>query len=203
MRRGRYIVIEGPDGVGKGTQVELLRTRFTERGIDCHYIREPGGDPYSEVLRDLLKGPLDRLPMAELLTFNAGRVQTLRRIEDEVALGHWVISDRNYFSTLAYQGHGRKMNLTLVRLICVLATEMRRPDLELVLLAPFSVIKERETGRGGSAYFELLGDAFNKRVLRGYRQEAHHFGVPTIDASGSVEEVASQIWKHVEPLLED
>src|SRR3954467_11298762 len=91
-RRGRYVVLEGGEGVGKTTQVARLAKRLEQDGLAVDIVREPGGDPFAEAGRDLLLGPLPREPEAEVLTFNAMRAQLLlATVGPALDAGHWVL----------------------------------------------------------------------------------------------------------------
>ena len=95
-RTGRYIVVEGGEGVGKTTQVQLLADRLRATGVAVEVIREPGGDPFAEAGRQLLLGPLPRTAVTEVLMFNALRAQVLLgRVRPSLAAGRSVISDRS------------------------------------------------------------------------------------------------------------
>src|SRR5690606_15481317 len=114
--RGRYVVLEGGEGVGKTTQVERLAKRLGEHGLAADVVREPGGDPFAEAGRDLLLGPLPRAPETEVLAFNAMRAQLLlTTVKPALEAGRWVLSDRSRLSTITYQGYGHRLDLPWIR----------------------------------------------------------------------------------------
>lgn len=202
MKQGKFIVLEGGEGVGKTTQADLLINKLNESGHTTEFIREPGGDPLAEKLRDLLlNSGLDHEPETELLLFNAARIQTLVIVEQRLQDGVNVVSDRNMLSTIAYQGYGRGLDLNMVREICEIATKRVKPDLILLLDAPAEVVNSRRDDRGVSDRFEVLGEDFHEKVREGYRAEAKRLNLPVIDASRSIDAVFDQIWQNVEPLI--
>lgn len=199
---GKYVVLEGGEGVGKTTQVELLVGRLALHGIIAEPIREPGGDPMGERIRELvLDEGLERLPETEVFLFNAARLQTLAKIEELKRSGVWAVADRSRLSTIAYQGYGHLMDQQWVRTICNLTIQGREPDLELLLWADRSVTDSRRQQRGTVDRFEAMDIGFHTRVEDGYLIEAKAMGIAIIEASGTIEEVAERIWLHIEPLL--
>lgn len=201
--RGRYLVLEGGEGVGKSTQAAALRARLATAGIASVVIREPGGDPFAEAGRELLLGDLPREPETEVLLFNALRAQVLiAHVQPALARGDWVISDRNRLSTIAYQGYGHGLDLTWTRGVCAAAADLCPPDLELVLHVDETTSIARRDARGVSDRFERLDDAFHRRVVAGYLAEAARSGVPVVDATGSIEAVTDLLWAEVRPLLD-
>ena len=200
--RGRYVVLEGGEGVGKTTQAEHLRSRLAERGITAEVRREPGGDPFGEAGRALLLGELPRQPEAEVLLFNALRAQLLvGTVRPLLAEGTWVLSDRSRLSTLAYQGHGHGVDLAWTRDICNDTVALQPADLEVVLSLDEAEATRRRADRGVTDRFEAMDDAFHRRVTAGYLTEARALGVPVVDAAGTEAEVTDRLWSHLEPLL--
>lgn len=200
--RGRYVVLEGGEGVGKTTQAEHLRSRLAERGITAEVRREPGGDPFGEAGRALLLGELPRQPEAEVLLFNALRAQLLvGTVRPLLAEGTWVLSDRSRLSTLAYQGHGHGVDLAWTRDICNATVALQPADLEVVLSLDEAEATRRRADRGVTDRFEAMDDAFHRRVTAGYLTEARALGVPVVDAAGTEAEVTDRLWSHLEPLL--
>lgn len=202
MSKGKFIVIEGGEGVGKTTQADLLIKELHSNGRKAEFIREPGGDPLAEKLRELLLDPnMSHEPETELLLFNAARIQTLVIVDQKLKQGIDVVSDRNMLSTIAYQGYARGLNLDLVREICEIATKRAKPDLVMLLDAPAEIVNARRDTRGTSDRFEQLGEDFHTKVREGYKKEAQLLNLPIIDASPSIDEVFKSIWQNVEPLL--
>ena len=201
--RGRYVVLEGGEGVGKTTQSAALRTRLEDFGIDAVVIREPGGDPFAEAGRALLLGDVPREPETEVLLFNALRAQVLiAQVMPALSSGQWVISDRNRLSTIAYQGYGHGLDLGWTRSVCATAADLCPPDLELVLHVDESTSIARRESRGVTDRFERLDTEFHRQVVAGYLAEAERCGLAVIDATPPVEVVADVIWSKVAPLAQ-
>lgn len=192
---GRYIVLEGGEGVGKTTQAEAVQRRLAAEGIDARVVREPGGDPFAEAGRELLLGELPRTAEAEVLGFNAVRAQLLLAVvRPLIERGAWVIGDRGRLSTIVYQGHARGVDLAWVRAICDATVALCPADLEVVLDLPTEQAASRRAGRGTSDRFERMDDAFHERVAQAYRDEAATAGLPVLDAGPEPAEVSEQLW---------
>jgi dTMP kinase len=168
--RGRFITLEGGEGAGKTTQAELLVTALQACGVPVLRTREPGGSPGAEQLRSLLLGgSIDWAPRSETLLHFAARAEHIAKtIEPALADGTWVVCDRFYDSTIAYQGHGqgadRRFILEQIRLLAFV------PDLTFVLDVPEPVAEARLRGRGTVAdRYEVLGRDFHARVRNGFR----------------------------------
>ncbi len=195
INRGRLIVLEGVDGVGKTTQAALLAQELERNGAPVTQVREPGGTPLGEHLREYLKSgePLSR--EAELLLFAAARVQLVSEvIRPALKQGRTVVADRFAPSTLAYQGDGLGIHPKDVKDVNALALDGLRPDLCLLLdLDPeraLARIPERDRR------FESRSMRFHRRVRRSYLgQAAGDPGWEVIDASNSPEEVEQQVWQ--------
>lgn len=200
--RGRYVVLDGGEGVGKSTQVQRLQARLSDAGIEALVLREPGGDAFAEAGRELLLGDLDRTPQTEVLLFNALRVQLLlARVIPQLESGIWVLSDRSRLSTITYQGYGHGADLDWTRAVCDLASGLCAPDLEIVLTLDEATASSRRTARGTDDRFERLGADFHRRVADGYLAEAARSNLPLIDGSGTEAAVEAAIWATVEPLI--
>jgi dTMP kinase len=193
---GRFITLEGGEGTGKTTQSDLLAEALTARGITVVRTREPGGSPGGELLRGiLLDGPVDWSPRAETLLHFAARAEHVARIiRPALDAGSWVVCDRFYDSTLAYQGHGQGADRGfIVEQMRLLGMD---PDLTLVLDLEEAVAAGRRRKRGERAdRYERLDEAFHARVRRGFREIA--MGAPSrcvlLDASGDIQAVHASI----------
>jgi dTMP kinase len=170
---GRFITLEGGEGAGKSTQARLLADALTERGVSVLRTREPGGAPGAEVLRELLLGgSVEWAAPAETLLHFAARAEHVETtIRPALASGTWVVCDRFYDSTMAYQGYGqgadRGMIATLTRMLGVV------PDVTLVLDVSDAVAVERQLKRGADAdRYERLDALFHARVRQGFRDIA-------------------------------
>lgn len=208
MTRGRFITFEGGEGAGKSTQARLLVEQLQARGISVVLTREPGGSEGAEALRNLLVvGDADRwTPTAETLLMYAGRSDHLTRlIRPALAAGTWVVCDRFSDSTRAYQGAGGGVSSDFIDTIDAEVVGSDRPDLTLIFDMPVEVGLERAFGRDMfEARFESKGLAFHQRLRDAFLAIATT--EPTrcvlIDAGGSLEEVAEQVWAAVSSRLE-
>jgi dTMP kinase len=195
--RGRFVVLEGIDGCGKSSQLHALTAWLPVSGLlppgaGVVPTREPGGTPLGEALRELLlhpPGEVDPGPGAELLLYAADRAQHVeQRIQPALAAGHWVLSDRFSGSTAAYQGHGRGLNLAMIRQLEAIATGGLRADLTLWLDLPLAESRRRR-GERVADRIESAGEAFLERVAAGFAAEARAGGWCRIDADQPFEAV--------------
>jgi dTMP kinase len=202
---GRFLTVEGIEGVGKTTQVGRMSKMLAGRGIAHVVTREPGGTPLAEEIRDLvLKAREEALSdAAELLLMFAARSVHLRNlIEPNLSLGRWVLCDRFTDATYAYQGAGRGLEQSSIRQLETLVQGTRRPDLTLLLDVPVQVglqrARERNAGEGiGHAQdrFEAQRQEFFERVRAAYlaRAAAEPERIAVIDARRPADEVTEQI----------
>jgi dTMP kinase len=202
MNRGKYIVIEGAEGVGKTTMVNLVAQQLQAAGLPVKVLREPDSqnDVTARELRRILLDP--RYPMrtrAEVLLFNAARVQSLQLIEDAVQNGVYCLVDRSYLTTLAnqYYGRGDVKDYQKINEIIDFAVGDIRPDLMLVLDAPVSVLRERIESRPTHGKFSNLDDAFYERVRAGYLWEAKQRNLPVVYANEDIDTVFKRVWQYV------
>ncbi|GKW49084.1 dTMP kinase [Halomonas sp. NCCP-2165] len=208
-RRGRFITLEGGEGVGKTTNGALIRTWLEARGIEVVATREPGGTPGAERIRELLLGADGDDPLcddAELLLVFAARAQHLaRKIRPALERGAWVLCDRFTDATYAYQGAGRGGDLAQIATLERLVQGELRPDLTLLLDMPLAASQARLASRlaaqgGERDRFEQEREAFFERVRRGYlaRAEAAPERITVIDAARSLERVQADILARLE-----
>lgn len=202
MTRGKYIVIEGPEGVGKSTQLQELARRMQSAGLPVRCLREPDSqsDLTARAIRQLTQDP--RYPMntrTEVLLYNAARSQSLEVIRQSVENGVTCLVDRNYLTTLAiqYYGRGDVPDYNTITSIIKLAVGDMEPDLTIVLDAPVNVLRARLKDRYSGERFDNLDDAFLERVRAGYLWEAKQRDLPVIFATDETDRVADNIWKLV------
>ena len=199
---GKYIVIEGNDGTGKSTQVDLLAEYFLGEGREVCIVEEPGSDklekstPVANEFRKLIKnGSLQRSPEINVGLFSAARRELWqRKIRPALARGEIVLSSRNYYSTLAYQGCGEGVSETeIIRMTRVFTDERyMKPDVAIILTLSDEKRARRIEYRGDLENFDTFesrGDDFQTRVNRAYIEITEQYDVATVDASGTAEEV--------------
>lgn len=170
--RGRFITLEGGEGVGKSTQSRLLAERLRAAGRAVVLTREPGGTPGAESVRALLvSGEPDRWDgVAEALLVNAARADHVRRvIRPALARGEWVVCDRFIDSTLAYQGHARGGDIEALLGLHRFATGDLWPDLSLVLALPAETgVRRARAVNAGEQRFEQEAAVFHQRLTAGF-----------------------------------
>lgn len=196
-----YIVIEGQDGTGKSTQAELLKKYFEEKGREVVMMEEPDGDlPQAHDLHDMILSRGYNLePITNVLLFTASRVELWKKIAEPVLRNNGiVISARNYWSTIAYQGYGEGVSRSkIIRLTKELLPEKYfKPDYGFILTVSDEIRLERQKSRGkASETFEMKKAEFQERVNAAYPKIAKEFDLSIIDASKSIEEVFEDIKK--------
>lgn len=175
-----FFSLEGIDGSGKTTQLELLANALESKGYKVVKFREPGGSIISEQIRSLLldrtfKGKMDNT--TELLLYNAARAQVISEvILPALQDGNIVLADRFAFSTLAYQGYGRNISLKKVNELSAITCENCFPELTIILDIDAEQSKIRRSKRAGAPdRLEAEADSFFTKVQEGYRQIAKDY----------------------------
>jgi dTMP kinase len=194
----RFIVLEGIDGVGKTTQVALLSAWLDVLGAPHVVVREPGGTPVGEAIREIVlaRTDLDVSPESELLLILAARAALVRDvIRPALEAGKSVLADRFALSTLAYQAYGRGLDADRVRRALDVATGGLEPDFYLVLDLPLAEGLERSRrARGGPDRIEAEGEGFRRTVRDAYLALAESEPrIEILSAHGSPEEVHGRI----------
>ena len=175
---GWFISFEGPEGSGKSTQIGLLAEALTRQGLAVERMREPGGTPVGEEIRDLLKhAPAGEGMCAEceMFLFAASRSELVRKVVVPwiARPGHVMLADRFLDSTTVYQGLARGLGLETVRSVNRLATGGLFPHATILLDLPLAASRARSAARsGGLDRFEREDDAFHTLVCEGYRELA-------------------------------
>ena len=193
---GRFITLEGGEGVGKTTNLGFIEDYLRARGIDLVRTREPGGTPLGERVRGLLLGDGEIDAQAELLLVFAARAQHLRDvIRPALAVGRWVLCDRFTDATYAYQGGGRGLPRERIATLETFVQGALRPDLTLVFDLPIEVGMARASARGRLDRFEQEGrtffDAVRSTYLERARLEPGRYRL--IDAAQTLEQVQGQL----------
>jgi dTMP kinase len=207
--RGRFITFEGGEGAGKTTQLARAAAWLREHGVEVIVTREPGGTPRAERLREILleRGPEAMPKSCELLLMFAARATHLDNlVRPAVARGAWVLCDRFTDATYAYQGGGRGLPVAQIDALVAIVHPDLQPDLTLLLDTPVEIGLARahqRNGHDGPDRFETEQREFFERVRVVYLQRAgrepDRFRV--LDATGSVDEVTSQVCASLASLL--
>ena len=204
--RGRFITLEGGEGVGKSTQVKALAQALQERGIDLVVTREPGGSEGAEKIRELLlTGDEERWsPQAEALLFAAARTDHVDKvIRPAVLAGKWVLSDRFIDSSLAYQGGAGELGIEAVRGVNAFGIEEWFPDRTLVLALAEGGARARARDNEGSDRIGGRPEGYHQKVDLAFRLIAAEEPerVRIVDASGDPETVTQRLLDAIADLL--
>ncbi|HYG90987.1 MAG TPA: dTMP kinase [Azospirillum sp.] len=199
MARGRFITLEGGEGAGKSTQLRLLADALAACGVEVVVTREPGGSPGAEEIRALLvSGETGRWSgMTEALLHTAARRDHLERtVWPALEAGRWVLCDRFFDSTMAYQGYGLGLGREPIEALQRVALGDFRPDLTLILDLPVETgLRRAVERRGGEDRYERMDAAFHGRLRDGFldiaMREPDRCAV--IDAAHPVEVVQAAI----------
>lgn len=204
--RGRFITLEGGEGVGKTTNIAFIQSLLEANNIPVVLTREPGGTALAENLRELLLNKEQEAiaEQAELLMMFAARAQHIKHvISPALEQGCWVLCDRFTDATYAYQGGGRDMDLSSIRWLESFVQGDLRPDLTLLLDAPTQIGMDRAGQRGALDRFESEKMVFFEKVRQMYlsiaKQQAER--VKIIDASASLDNVQTQIKQIITPFI--
>jgi dTMP kinase len=203
-RHGLFVSFEGGEGSGKSTQARLLAEKGEAAGHKTVLLREPGGTPLGEELRNVLLDGGAISVQAELLLFLAARAELVETvIRPSLADGALVVCDRFSDSTLAYQGYGRGLDVAAIRTLNRWATGGLEPDITVLLDLPIEVGKQRK--RADRDTFARQDDAFHTRVRQGY-----HFLAASaperwlvLDGAKAAEALSEQVWERVRAALEE
>ena len=205
---GRFISLEGGEGVGKSTQLRRLAEALRSRGLEVIETREPGGSAGAEAIRRLLlEGPDERwTPEAEALLFAAARADHVARtIRPALARGAWVLCDRFLDSSLAYQGGAGGLSADAIRSLHEVGSHGFLPDRTLLLEIPADQAAERLSVRdaAGSDRIGGRGQAYHAAVASAFVQLAEEAPerFRRIDAGGAVEAVTDRLLAAVGDLL--
>lgn len=203
MKKGLFITLEGADGCGKTTQLNLLKEYLTSRGYEIVVTREPGGKGLGEKLREILlnyDGEVsDRCEAFLYLADRAQNIDTI--IKPAINSGKIVLCDRHTDSSVAYQGYGREQNIDNINMLNELAVNDVHPDLTIV----FDIDTETSMARVGAEKdrLESAGIEFHKRVRNGYLEIAkkNPQRIKVVDASQTIEDVQRDVIKIIEGIL--
>jgi dTMP kinase len=206
MNSGKFLTLEGTEGVGKSTNLAFVRDWLQARNIEVVVTREPGGTPLAEEIRELLLAKRDEAvnQTAELLLVFAARAQHLEQIiKPALARGAWVLSDRFTDATFAYQGGGRGLDKKIIQQLEVMVQGDLRPDLTLILDIDVKLGLTRASQRGELDRFESETLDFFERVRAAYRERAiaNPARYAIVDAGQSLEKVQQDIDQVLQKLI--
>ena len=204
--RGKFLTIEGVEGVGKTTNIQFIKDWLSLNKIPYLTSREPGGTPIAEEIRQVLLTPRDEIvcDKTELLLMFAARAQHIEQvIVPELDSGNWVLCDRFTDATYAYQGAGRSMDSQIISDLESMIQGKLRPDLTLILDIPPQEGLKRASKRGALDRFEQEEIEFFERVRESYQLIAKRDPerCVVIDASQTIDKVQASIKTALEAFL--
>jgi dTMP kinase len=208
--RGKFITFEGIDGCGKSTQAKRLLLHLNKIGIPALLTLEPGGTKIGSYIRRILLDPKNKdiSELTELFLYLADRSQHLKEvIEPSLRKGVWVISDRFYDATLAYQGFGRGISKDFILMLNDKICGNIKPDVTFLLDCPVEIAMKRRSKREfdqNQLRFEQESISFHERVRKGYLWIAEQFRerVVLVDATLSVEDIERFVFNKIKQFLE-
>lgn len=203
--RGRFITLEGLEGVGKTTNRDFVQSMIEQAGVDVRVTREPGGTPLGEILRNMVLHDGHHMQArTELLLVAASRVEHVQQvIEPALAQGQWVLSDRFMDASVAYQGGGRQLGSDFVLQLHNLLGIDLEPDLTLLLDMPVEAGLQRMAARGPPDRIEQEAVDFFERARLAYLERAARQPgrILIIDAGRPLDDVQATIQQALQPLL--
>ena len=208
MKQGKFITLEGGEGVGKSTNLSFVKQLLETHKIDVITTREPGGTIIAEKIRQLLLDKGDEVvsEQTELLLMFAARAQHIQQvIQPALRQGKWVLCDRFTDATYAYQGGGRGMDVSVIAWLENHVQGGLRPHLTLLLDAPVEIGMERAQKRAELDRFESEKQHFFEQVRTAYLQRAasHPQQIKVIDASQSLPDVQAAISDSLQVLIKN
>ena len=207
MNKGKFITLEGVEGVGKTTNLNYIANFFIEKGFDVVTTREPGGTPIAENIRHILLDHNNESLCgdAELLLMFAARAQHVEHvIKPALALGQYVICDRFTDATYAYQGGGRHFPMESIAWLENFVQKGFSPDMTILLDLPVAEGLKRAAKRSEPDRFESEKESFFEDVRNVYLQRAAEDSTrfKIIDASQNIKGVETQIYTHLKAIVE-
>ncbi|MCJ7595865.1 MAG: dTMP kinase [Desulfobacterales bacterium] len=208
-----FITFEGIEGCGKTTQMRRLKDGLRAYGVPFVSTLEPGGTEIGKKVRQILLDSRNRnlTPLAELLLYSADRAQHVEEvIRPALDQDKWLICDRYFDATVAYQGLARGQDLGLIQFLNGKVTGGISPDITFLLDCPVEIglsraLKRNEEQKSkGQDRFEREKIAFHQKVRKAYLDLAKEYPkrFAVIDATMDVEDVEKEIFKHIKPFLD-
>ena len=196
--KGMFITVEGPDGSGKTTQLQLLVRSLTEKGYEVVVTREPGGTKVGNSIREVLLSPEhdEMTPRVEMMLYAASRAQNIDQvIRPALKRGAIVVCDRFVDASIAYQGYGLQYDLTQILSLNEWATAGIKPDLTFLFDLTPDQASRRMKDRGQLDRIESRDESFHQRVYDGFKKilEQHPDRMVRIDANATIEMIQDEV----------
>ncbi len=205
MNRGLLIALEGPDGSGKSTQIELLQKYFLDKGIEVIRTREPGGTKISEKIRAVIldNDNHEMDDMCEALLYAASRAQLAREvIKPAIDSGKVVLCDRFVYSSIVYQGIARGLGMDIIKNINEAALGGIEADLVFMITIPYEKGLNRKKNQKELDRLENGGMDFHKKVFEGYTKISSIYDrIELINGDDSIENIHRNIINRVESYM--
>lgn len=207
IKRGKFIVFEGPDGCGKSTIAKMIRNELLDIEIDCVLTREPGGTKTGEKIRDILLNKDNIISAStEALLMASARAQHIEElIKPSLNLGKQVLCDRFVVSSLVYQGIGRNLGINRVEKLNEFAVDIC-PDLTIFFDLDYEIALGRRNIRKTSDRMEDMDDDFHYKIHEGYKriysEYKEKYNIIRIDSSDKIEKVFCTAFDKVKEILE-
>lgn len=196
--KGMFITVEGPDGSGKTTQLQLLVRSLTEKGYEVVVTREPGGTKVGNSIREVLLSPEhdEMTPRVEMILYAASRAQNIDQvIRPALKRGAIVVCDRFVDASIAYQGYGLQYDLNQILSLNEWATAGIKPDLTFLFDLTPDQASRRMKDRGQLDRIESRDESFHQRVYDGFKKilEQHPDRMVRIDANATIEMIQDEV----------
>jgi len=196
--KGMFITVEGPDGSGKTTQLQLLVRSLTEKGYEVVVTREPGGTKVGNSIREVLLSPEhdEMTPRVEMMLYAASRAQNIDQvIRPALKRGAIVVCDRFVDASIAYQGYGLQYDLNQILSLNEWATAGIKPDLTFLFDLTPDQASRRMKDRGQLDRIESRDESFHQRVYDGFKKilEQHPDRMVRIDANATIEMIQDEV----------
>lgn len=204
---GRLIMFDGPDGVGKTTQLRLAEEALKADGYEVFTTKTHGGTPIGEALREVSLSNLARTPLTDMYISLAMHAELSQIIEDKRASGTIVLVDRSPLSIVAYQAYASGLDKEFTLGIVDIDMQLFKPDCLVVYDAPIKITRARMQKRNAEnnakkEYFESMPAEFFEKAAAGYRTAAAHFNATIIEAVDDIKTVHKQTMKTISKCLD-